>query len=307
MSIRIKTPFHFSQHLNVLYKFIDETLSDAIKNNISKDLNFIRRSVWVDYVSWYIKLKDRPGIYDISLINYGIVKTLPKVDVRFQLPRYMVECLLIRYYPSPKEECFKNFSYYERKFRLKREFFTDEGIPKTDAKMNMPKTFFTIGELDFYIEFLRRRDIRLALRSQKRYVEKRADGIRENGKVIVKPGEIDRNVPGWNLSWDLYVSLLRTYLKYYNGEILLALKIEKPGIVYVTEKGNVVKEESSWENAEKYIEVGIKIDPKVTVDYRAYTHIFKYYSELSRKEGYIFNNLMVKKEIYKLLRVEEEG
>jgi len=47
------------------------------------------------------------------------------------------------------------------------------------------------------------------------------------------------------------------------------------------------------------------MDPRVIIDYRAYMYIFKYYSELSKKEGYIFKNLMPKKEIYKLLEMGE--
>ncbi|RLE92061.1 MAG: hypothetical protein DRN04_11305 [Thermoprotei archaeon] len=305
VNIIAKTPFHFGQHLNVLYKFIDESLLDALREGYSENLEFIRRSIWVDYLSWYIKLKSRLGVYEILLVDYGIVKTIPAADIRLPLPRYMVECLLLRYYPNPKEEYFKNFSYYERKFRLKENFFTEDGIPSSKARMEMPKQFFTIGELDYYVEFIKRGDIRLSLRSQKYYVEKRADGIKENSKTIIKPGEVDRNVPGWDISWELYKSLLKTYVKYFKGEILLALEIEKPGKIYTTKGGNVVKEETSWDNAEKYVEVGLKINPKVTVDYRAYMYIYKYYSELSKNEGYVFKNLMFKRKIHKLLGLED--
>ncbi len=222
------------------------------------------------------------------------------------MPKYSFEHFLLRYYPTPDDIYFNNFSYYERKFRLQKEFFTEYGVPTLEAKMYMPKSFFTIGELDYYIEFINEKDMRLSIRAQKYYIEKRAEGIRDREKIIVKPGGVDRRVPGWELAWKLYKSIIKAYIDYFDADILLAIEIEKPGKVYTTKGGEIIKEDDSQEAAEKYIEIGFTVRQDLPVNYRAYTHIYEYYSRFSEENGYVFRNLLLENEICKLLNLKKQ-
>jgi hypothetical protein len=158
---------------------------------------------------WYVWTKDQKGAFllefvDIAPINMGNSKRLdgvPEIGANF----------ILRYYPSPDEPVFEDYALMERLIRLS-PFFDQTGTPRTENRKEIHESLFMAGNLHLFFD----RKLNLAIlnvSAQDRWVEVRKDGLAvfdSSGQTIetIPQGSIDRNIPGWELTWSFYDKLL---------------------------------------------------------------------------------------------------
>lgn len=179
--------------------------------------------------AWYLWLTIRPGVYEIQLEAWG------KQGGEF----------LLRYYPRPEEEIFASFSVGEQILRVSH-YFTDEileasnegterenctcpaaslhphhhsqphetqitkGIPRWKFRSQLHPTLFLIGRCS--ISFTEDNCLHLEAVSQNYWKHYSLDGIKILGEDteywLVPPHGLNRNVPGWELTHDLFRFLI---------------------------------------------------------------------------------------------------
>lgn len=214
---------------------------------------------------WYI-WPDSPGVYELSLLEFEQGES--RETSRFAL----------KYFPHRETSELQDFSFAEQIVRLSY-FFDDsfinekqdphecccagltgqyagprlvKGIPKLHLRNMMHPSLFWVGELCFLFDA--NQLLQVSLCSQDRLLQYAVDGvyIQETGlwKEVVKPGGLDRQVPGWKLS--------KQFFDLFIDEVLFALGLIplrydesiRPGqIFYHKQEGDGYTEESSKVNS----------------------------------------------------------
>ena len=186
---------------------------------------------------WYIFLKNRTGVYDFTCLR----------DNTF----------VIKYYPGLDEDTLMEFSYYEQSLRNSELFFHDEEnvvakkeiskIPRADVRKEIIEKYFTVGKITFFFE--RGKLKCLELQSQDYWRQYIVKGI----KNIITPKSkenvvLNRNVPGWELSYEFLTVLLNEVFAYSGIYPKQFSRFHQLGIVsYSTEEGEELLNEKSNE------------------------------------------------------------
>jgi len=192
--------------------------------------------VWGDKPVWYFWIKNMSGAYSLQLEKSATEK---RDNLNWHNGNFS-----IKYYPHPREEAFKTFSFQEQCF-VRSEYFDRTHTPRFEYKDKIPETLFNVAN----VEYLTGPDdapVLLSLTSldamriswKQETVQKYAMFPEEK---IFKRGETDRNVPGWKLGLALFDRLLSLYSFYSK---------EKPRRVVMTRSAGfefVLDTEHTWQ------------------------------------------------------------
>lgn len=193
------------------YNYLYQTKSE-------RKIYYISPIVGEKNFGWYIWLGCR-GVYELQLFDYLI-------DKNYEESRF-----ILKYYPHPEDDLYDSFAFCEQVIR-NSDLFDDtpitnssgstcscsyisksgskehecliKGIPKINARKKIDPTFFWVGEIGFV--FTDERLLRIYANTQDLLVQYSVSGIHIDldGKKqqIVAPNEADRNLSGWDITWN---------------------------------------------------------------------------------------------------------
>lgn len=223
--------------------------------------------------AWYVWFVNQGGVYEIALLDWQIQKNNE------------ISSFILKYYPYPEEALFESFSCAEQVVRLSAYFDNSlikhsehekscacsqhhgrhcgspvqKGIPRLQARADIHPALFGIGKIRLTLR--QGRLLQLSADSQDRLMQCSVTGIfvcQGNGPVqIVAPGEVDRDVPGWQLTW--------TFLEVFRKEVLANSGYDPRKCLRTTACGQVFYQEEGRE-------IWGREDPSVT----QITHTFYY-------------------------------
>ena len=184
--------------------------------------------VWGEKPAWYFWIKNAAGAYSLQLENASTEKTLNA--------NWDNGIFSIKHYPHPQEEVFKDFSFQEQRF-VQSEYFDKTRTPRFEYKEKIPATLFNVATM----EYLAGPDNGPALFSltsldtmRISYNQETVEKYSMLGKnKMFKPGETDRNVPGWELGLGLFDRLLSLYSFYSKEKPLRVVMTRSSGFEYV--------------------------------------------------------------------------
>ena len=180
---------------------------------------------------WYFWLLQRKGVYEIEFL--GREEKNSRVSIEFSL----------KYYPHPDEAVFADYSIFEQLMRLQYPF--EQNCPTPQCRENLSPHFFYIGKINllWYDEA-----VLLSVCSQNRWIEYLKQGLKiKNNEGVLQEvlgaGEKDRNIPGWDLSFDFYNCLMKAFcFAYRSAPQLISLKHSPGKVDYIDETKKVSKE-----------------------------------------------------------------
>jgi len=184
--------------------------------------------VWGEKPAWYFWIKNRSGAYSLQLENASTQKT---VNGKWGNGNF-----IIKYYPYPREEVFKDFSFQEKCF-VQSEYFDRTCTPRFEYKEKIPETLFNVAVM----EYLASPDKGPALFSLTSLDTMRISYNQEtvekysmlDQNKIFKPGETDRSVPGWELGFMLFDRLLSLNSFYSRNKPLRVVMTRSSGFEYI--------------------------------------------------------------------------
>ena len=184
--------------------------------------------IWSQNPEWYFWLNNMSGAYSHELEKSSTEKKdhLNCYNGNFS----------IKYFPHPREEVFAAFSFQEQCF-AHSEFFDRTHTPRFEDKEKIPATLFNVATLEYAtgsddapaILSLTSLDA-LRMSWQQETVQKYSMFPEEK---IFKRGDIDRNVPGWELGLALFDRLLSLYSFYSKSKPRRVAMTRSAGFEYV--------------------------------------------------------------------------
>ena len=216
---------------------------------------------------WYFWTKNQKGTYLLELVD------IKARDSNSYFGPHTSNILAaefgLRYYPHPEEDCFKDYAFVERRIRL-GSFFDQTGTPISEKRKEIDSFLFTVG--DFRILFNGGLQIAgLSISAQEHWVEVREDGLHAKDPLghtmeVVPKGGIDRNVPGWELSWNFFDKIVLGFC-YVHRCCPIAVKLTKSrGDVYHTYLNGEVIEASDTKINRWTLETGILLKSEKNSD-----------------------------------------
>lgn len=205
-------------------------------------------SRWRALPSWRYRLDDSLGGYELVLWNQRRTALSP-TDVRgASKNRLRVEfdevLFLIKYYPHPDESLFENFSVEEQMLRLGEVFKYGESVFPLEKKRDMLSAHhFTVGTLMLAAGVFHS-VLRMSITSQDRFLSIAERGVRVMDRLLVKPGDFDRSVPGWEISWKLCSKIVRVYREHL-GLPYMVVELLEPGKIWRCYEHGCEDEESA--------------------------------------------------------------
>lgn len=213
-------------------------------------------SIQGDQLGWYIWLERNKGVYE--LIHFASNTLREQEESKF----------LLKYYPYPDSTYFEGLACAEQVVRLS-DIFDDsliklnhtggcacsslsckgqhsqrvKGIPRILARKKMNPSLFSVGELDFVMKGNRLRE--MSLTSQDRWIQYSVSGliVKQEGVLaqVLAPGEIDRNLPGWEICWEFIDVLVKEVFSKLGLYSQGCTRVAKPGKIYYSREGGEIE------------------------------------------------------------------
>lgn len=169
-----------------------------------------------------------PGAYSLQLEKSAIDK---RDNLNWHKGNFS-----IKYYPHPREEVYKVFSFQEQCF-ARSEYFDRTHTPRFEYKEKIPETLFNVATME-YLTSPDGAPVLLSLTSldalriswKQETVQKYSMFPEEK---VFQQGEIDRNVPGWKLGLELFDRLLSLYSFYSKVKPRRVVMTRSSGFEYV--------------------------------------------------------------------------
>lgn len=205
----------------------------GLKSESKHGIIEVKPSQWRGLRSWRYRLADAAGAYELVLWDQrrGVLNAPETSSIRFGEPlklEFDEAIFLIRYFPHPDEPCFDDFAVEEQSLRLSEVFANGSALFPVDGFEDRLNEFhFNVG-LMMVAAGVFHGVVRLSLMSQERFVSVAEDGITLLGRQIVKPGEVDRNVPGWQLSWRFFSKIAKVYVENLSTPFMIVER-DEPG------------------------------------------------------------------------------
>jgi len=185
--------------------------------------------VWGDGPpAWYFWIGSAPGVHELRL-----------EDAFAHDSNSQESCsglFSVKFYPFPGSAVFDGFSFEEQAF-IKSSFFDDTNTPKFEYYSKIPNPLFRVATVDFTIDtqsnqtqFKLESLDRIRTRFDKKITLECKPFKKRKG---VRKGEIDRDVPGWNLGYHLYDVILGLYAYYSKTKPCRAIMTREPGFEFV--------------------------------------------------------------------------
>lgn len=152
--------------------------------------------------------------------------------------------IIIRYFPDIKDELFDSLSCFEQIFRIGPSF-DSTGTPSFEGGRAMHDSFFVAGHMDLFIHSSKA-DVDLFCSAPNRWRDYRPDGLSltdEKGKLhqIVSPGDVDRDFPGWDLSFFIFDKIVSSFCFVSGQKPRCAGAGSKPFVHYEIDAGQRIK------------------------------------------------------------------
>jgi hypothetical protein len=159
--------------------------------------------VWGHAPAWYFRIAQAPGVYRLQLEDASFIQDMPGHGARGMFS--------VSFYPFREHEVAGSFSFEERGL-LASKFFDPDGTPTFEHMEEIPRGLFVVGTLDWRLDT----DDRWALITLEslstmrvRYETERLEDFSQiTESRFYRRGEIARDVPGWDLSWQLFDRLI---------------------------------------------------------------------------------------------------
>ena len=189
--------------------------------------------VWGEKPAWYFWISQEPGVYHLQLEGASPEK-IGGVDLISGI--FSVRC-----YPYQKEQVFQSFSTEERCF-IQSHLFDHTNTPRFEHKEKIPETLFNVGTIEYTVDqdddlvFFVFEGLDAVRISYDREMIQEYTVLEKIGRF--KQGDIDRNVPGWDLGFSLFDRLLSLYAFYSKRKPARVLMTRSPGFEYVYDQNH---------------------------------------------------------------------
>jgi hypothetical protein len=192
--------------------------------------------VWGEKPAWYFWISDAPGVHALQLEGMAAPET-ERQDWASGI--FAVKC-----YPFPHEDVFQSFSFHERSLMLS-DSFDHTHTPRFSHREQIPDTLFNVAAIELIVD----RDDRGALfileGLERMHITNSREVIRKYPQLQTekrfKTGEVDRNVPGWDLGYPLFDRLLCLYSFYSKKTPMRLWLTRSPGFSYVLENDHAAR------------------------------------------------------------------
>ncbi|MEM3944621.1 MAG: hypothetical protein QXJ59_11100 [Thermofilaceae archaeon] len=216
----------------------------------------VKASQWRGLQSWRYRIEEALGGYELILwgqrrtaLTRALTRSEPGKPPKVEFDEAV---FLVKYYPHPDEPYFEDFSVEEQALRLSEVFNNGESIfPVEKHQDKLEGYHFTVGTLMLAVG-VRHGFLRLSITSQERFVSIAEEGVKVLDRLVVEPNGIDRNVPGWDLSWKLFSAIAKVF-KYYLGKPYMIVEFLEPGKLWRC-KGEGCREEEAPEQVVRILE-----------------------------------------------------
>ena len=188
--------------------------------------------VWGDGPpAWYFWVGSAPGVHELRLED-----TFARNSGGQELYSSL---FAVKFYPSPHSPVFHDFSSEEQTF-LQSPFFDDTNTPKFECYDKIPDLLFKVATLEFTIDTQSNQTLfklesldRIRTRFNK---ETTVEWRPLKQKKRFRKGEIDRDVPGWDLGYYLYDRILGLYAYYSRTKPSRVIMTRETGFEFVYDR-----------------------------------------------------------------------
>lgn len=163
------------------------------------------------FPGWNLWFQENTRAYQLALVEACTLQDEePFTDTASPDTMVVKGRFAIKYFPAVDDPLLDNYSCTETLLRI-GPLFDQTGTPTLVGQGRIDDSCFVVGYLDFRTD-TSRSFIELDGMAPNRWRDVRVDGLyietEKNGKIeAVAPGEIDRDVPGWNLSFFFFDKL----------------------------------------------------------------------------------------------------
>lgn len=211
------------------------------------------------FPGWHLWFDGKPGAYQLELVEEEFIEhKTENAEIRLPVRGRFV----VRYFPDEEEHVFNTFSCYEQMLRIS-SLFDNTGTPTPQGREQLHPSYFTIGYVD--VRTNQDRDIlELECFAPQRWRDIRVDGLllkndEENEYEAVHPGDIDRNVPGWELCFFLFDKLFSGFCHVYKQPPVFVALAKTNGKVFMIDAHNNVEEKETRDFSQVYLVASMKL------------------------------------------------
>lgn len=183
---------------------------------------------WGDKPAWYFWMSQTSGAYFLELDEI--------MDEHWESDRLASGMFKVKHYPDTNGEFFNNFSFEEQAF-VQSDFFDHTHTPKFETKDRIPDSLFNIAALEltidpeenlalFTLEALDSMQIHYDREIHQTYPEIHKEKLYISGEKV-------RNVPGYDLGYPFFSSLLSLYSFYSKTKPVRVVLTRSPGFKHV--------------------------------------------------------------------------
>jgi len=164
---------------------------------------------------WYLWFSDTKGAYSLTIHEgHTAVNGNDLSDLQTRDPMVLGAPVLIRYFPDIDEETFESLSCYEQIARMGSSF-DSTGTPSYEGGRTLHENYFVVGFMDVAVYQLAS-GVDFFCSAPSTWRDYRRDGLTltdQNGDAheVLSPGDIDRDYPGWDLSFFLFDKIINSY------------------------------------------------------------------------------------------------
>ncbi len=244
--------------MNTIATFLNKCWWNYFQEEHNRKIIYIS-SIPGSKLGWYLWLKETKGVYELIVNDSS--------------NEFKDNLFIIRYYPSPKENFFENFSCAEQIVRLSNYFENSEfhketnttscacselyystcnhsrtkGYPKFHSRKMINPNLYEIGKINFVFKNSEIEQLILSTQDYLKLYSVCGFSVEKDGTTVqlLKPGEEDRNVPAWEICNILQDALIKDVFKQMGIFIINEKKETKPGTLYYQEKEGDIKTEKS--------------------------------------------------------------
>jgi len=204
---------------------------------------------------WYLWFEDKPGAYLLELVEAESHEAESGEHALDHISGYFQ----IKYYPDVLDtRLFETFSLSEQVTR-KSSLFDTSGTPVFDADSEMHESLFATGRLDVSISTKENR-VEFTLSAPDHWITWHSRGYKitdQRGveREVLSPGEIDRNVPSWELSWWVFDRLISAFCYAKRAAPAVVAVFSKPGRAFEVNGNHVVAKETKKQSVTELISV----------------------------------------------------
>lgn len=244
-------------------RLLTSTWLQYLNTKLHSSISFLS-PIQGEKLGWYFWLAKASGVFELTVLEWQSCGMEEE------------STFILRYYPYPDDDYFLGLSSSEQIIRLSNWFddspFLSEpsigcacsalachqhphsivkGIPRLHLRKSIHPSLFTVGDIKFLMEEGRLSQVSLTSQNHIRLIFINGVSIEHEGSLVQlrAPGEVDRDLLGWNISWFYFEVLIKEVLPRIGLYLKSCRRKTAPGLLYYKDEGGEVYE---------------KVDPTVT-------------------------------------------